>query len=57
MYWVFTDTQLANALTHFEERRKREGASEQQAKDETNSIVQFLTSPEAAKLVGGKAAA
>lgn len=54
MYWVFTDTQLANALALYEDRRKREGATDQQAKDESASISQFLTAPEAAKLVGGK---
>lgn len=51
--WAFHDAQLAQALAAWEARRQAEGASEQQAKDDTQTIVQFLASPEAleAKMV------
>ena len=54
-YWIFHDEMLAAALTHFEARRMGKGASEQQAKDDTQVIAQFLASPEAKKLIGGEA--
>jgi hypothetical protein len=56
MYWVFNASQLDQALAGFEARRQREGASEQQVRDETTVIKTFLISPEAerAKLVAGK---
>jgi len=47
--WVFSDEMLARALAEFEARRQREGASEQQAKDDTATIVAFLGSSEVAE--------
>lgn len=45
-YWVFHDEMLANAIAAYEARRQAEGATEQQAKDETMTILTFLASPE-----------
>lgn len=54
-YWVFHDVQLDQALAAFEARRQGDGATEQQAKDESAVIKLFLFSAEAgrAKLIGG----
>jgi hypothetical protein len=46
-YWVFHADMLAAALAAFEARRQQEGATEQQAKDDTAVIIAFLESPEA----------
>lgn len=45
-YWVFHEQMLAAALAAYEARRQGEGATEQQAKDETVAIVTFLASAE-----------
>ena len=45
--WAFNDLMLAKALAEHEARLQRDGASEQQAKDETQAIALFLASPEA----------
>jgi hypothetical protein len=52
-YWVFHEQTLAAALAAHELDRQKEGASEQQAKDETQIIVAFLA--KAAALQGVKA--
>lgn len=52
-YWVFEESRLAAALAAREAERQKEGATEQQAKDETLMIVQFLASEAAAQLRGG----
>ena len=54
-YWVFNDETLAAALALHETARMNQGATEQQAKDETLIIAQFLGSPAAvaAKMIGG----
>ena len=56
-YWVFHEEMLAKALAAREAERTQQGASEQQAKDETLIVVQFLASPAAvaAKMIGGDA--
>lgn len=56
MWWCFHEENLAAALAAYEARRTHEGATEQQAKDDTSVIAQFLASPEAKahKLVGGE---
>jgi hypothetical protein len=56
MYWVFNNEMLEAALAAFEARRQGEGASEQQARDETAIIKMFLTSAEAerAKMLPGR---
>ena len=41
-YWVFEEGNLSAALAAHEATRQREGASEQQAKDETQVILAFL---------------
>lgn len=51
-WWVFHQEQLAAALAAREAERQKEGATEQQAKDETLIIVQFLASEAAARLRG-----
>lgn len=53
-YWVFHEAMLDGALAAFEARRQREGASEQQAKDESFQVKLFLVSAEAEKLLGSK---
>ena len=52
LYWVFHEEMLAKALAAAEAERMRQGASEQQAKDDTQVIAQFLTSPTAMPLRG-----
>lgn len=54
-YWVFHEQQLAAALATREAERQKEGASEQQAKDETMIVLQFLASDPGAKLRGARA--
>lgn len=54
-YWVFHDGQLSSALAAREAERQRQGATEQQAKDETLVVVQFLASEAAKSLRGGRA--
>lgn len=56
MWWCFHDENLSAALAAWEARRMGEGASEQQAKDDTSVIAQFLASSEAKahKLIGGE---
>lgn len=51
-WWVFHQEQLAAALAAREAERTKEGATEQQAKDETQVIAQFLASESAARLRG-----
>ena len=51
-WWVFHEEQLSNALAAHEAVRMKHGATEQQARDETVSIVQFLQSEAAARLRG-----
>lgn len=55
-YWVFHEEMLAGALADREAERVKEGATEQQAKDETQIVAQFLTSEAARrhKLEGGR---
>jgi hypothetical protein len=52
-YWVFHESQLSAALAAREAERMKEGATEQQAKDETLIVAQFLTSEAARPLFGG----
>ncbi len=52
-YWVFHEEMLAVALSAREAEREQQGATEQQAKDETQTIVQFLASEGALGLRGG----
>ena len=47
-YWVFHEQMLAKALDAHEAERRRQGATEQQAMDDTQVILAFLCS-EAAK--------
>lgn len=51
-WWVFHQEQLAAALAAREAERQKEGATEQQAKDETTIVVQFLASETALCLRG-----
>jgi hypothetical protein len=51
-YWVFHEEMLAAALAAREAERAKEGATEQQAKDETLVILQFLSSEAALRLRG-----
>lgn len=51
-WWVFHQEQLAVALAAREAERVKEGATEQQAKDETLIIVQFLASESATRMRG-----
>ena len=53
-YWVFHEEALAAALAAREAERMKEGATEQQAKDETIIVAQFLTSEAAKRLLGGR---
>lgn len=46
-YWVFHEQMLAAALSTWEARRIREGATPEQAADDVQTIIQFLASPEA----------
>jgi hypothetical protein len=52
-YWVFHEEMLAIALAARKAERMQQGVSEQQAKDETLVVVEFLASPAAAKMIGG----
>jgi len=52
-YWVFHEEMLAIALAAREAERTQQGVTEQQAKDETLIIIQFLGSPAASKMIGG----
>lgn len=52
-YRVFHEEQLAAALAAREAERMKEGATEQQAKDETSIVVQFLISGAARRCLGG----
>lgn len=45
-YWVFHEDMLGAALAAYEARRQSEGATEQQAKDDTAVIAAFLGSAE-----------
>lgn len=56
-YWVFHDQQLSAALAAREGERQKQGATEQQAKDETAIVVEFLASDAAKNLRGGRAGA
>jgi hypothetical protein len=51
-WWVFHQEQLAAALAAREAERQKEGVTEQQAKDETQIIAQFLASEAARPLRG-----
>jgi hypothetical protein len=51
-WWVFHQEQLAAALAAREAERVKQGATEQQAKDETQIIAAFLASESAARLRG-----
>lgn len=51
-WWAFHEEMLDSELALREARRQQEGASEQQAKDETVTIKAFLAG--SAKLLGGK---
>ncbi len=42
-FWLFTKEMLGNALTAHEAERQAEGATEQQAKDETMVILAFIS--------------
>ncbi len=53
-YWVFHEEHLAAALAAREAERIKEGATEEQAKDETLIVAQFLTSESAKNLLGGR---
>lgn len=41
-WWVFHEEQLSDALEARERKRQEEGATEQQAKDETQIVLQFI---------------
>ncbi len=49
-YWVFQEAMLDEELAAREAERQRDGASEQQARDETVTIKEFLV--RAARLQG-----
>ena len=51
-WWVFHQEQLAAALAAREAERAKEGATEQQAKDETQIVIAFLASEPAKRLRG-----
>ena len=51
-YWVFHEEQLAVALVAREAERQGQGATEQQAKDETQIVVEFLASASARDITG-----
>lgn len=55
-YWVFHEEQLSAALAAREAERRAEGATDEQAKAETLTIVQFLASEAGTKLRGGRGA-
>lgn len=41
-YWVFHEEMLSKALAEHEAARIRDGATEQQAKDDTATVLAFL---------------
>lgn len=51
-YWVFDEAMLASALAEREAERTLEGASAQQAADETEIVMRFLASHAARRLRG-----
>lgn len=51
-WWFFHQEQLAARLAAREAERVRDGATEQQAKDETQIIAEFLASEAARPLRG-----
>lgn len=51
-WWCFHQEQLVAALAAREAERMKEGVTEQQAKDETQIVVQFLASAAARQLRG-----
>lgn len=51
-WWVFHQEQLAVALAAREAERMNEGATEQQARDETQIVAEFLGSESAVRLRG-----
>lgn len=51
-WWAFHQEQLAAALAAREAERMKEGATEQQARDETQIVAQFLASESATRLRG-----
>lgn len=51
-WWVFHEEMLASALAAREAERQKAGATEQQAKDETQVVIEFLRASPA--LLGGK---
>jgi hypothetical protein len=51
-WWVFHQEQLAAALAAREAERVQQGATEQQAKDETQIVAAFLASECSARLRG-----
>lgn len=46
-YWVFTAQTLDDALSAYMNRRQAEGASDEQAGEETRLVERFLIGPEA----------
>jgi len=44
MWWCFHENQLDDQLAAREAKRRQDGATEQQAKDETFTIKEFLVS-------------
>lgn len=51
-WWCFHQEQLAAALAAREAERMKQGATEQQAKDETQIVAEFLASSPAMRLRG-----
>lgn len=51
-WWCFHQEQLAVALATREAERMKEGATEQQAKDETQIVAEFLASESAKRMRG-----
>ncbi len=54
IWWVFHEGQLDEALALREADTVNHGATEQQARDDTFTIKQFLVSEHARKLIGGR---
>lgn len=53
-WWTFHEEMLARALAAREAERQGQGATEQQAKDDTQTVVAFLASESAQYLLGGQ---
>lgn len=51
-WWVFHQEQLAAALVAREAERMKEGATEQQAREETQIVAAFLASESARRMRG-----